>query len=95
MISERRKLRSKELHNLFSSTYITTVLKLRCIRWAENIARNKKLNIYVNYISEDTAVRYIVVYKGLYGVIILTVIKGSEGVTTHDVLCKTGTVCVK
>jgi hypothetical protein len=26
--------------------------------------------------SVDTVVRYIVVYKGLYGVIILTVIKG-------------------
>jgi hypothetical protein len=53
--------------------------------------------------SEDTAVHYIVVYKGLYGVIILRVIKGfcrrvagpsAAGVTTLDVLCKTGTVRV-
>jgi hypothetical protein len=44
---ERRKLRSGELHNLFSSLYITRQIKSRRMRWAGHVARmGEGRNVY-------------------------------------------------
>jgi hypothetical protein len=75
MISERRKLRSKELHNLYYSPYATRVLKSKCIIWGRNVARIKEIKSHEKCLYEDLKGRDIVVYIGLFEMIILTVMK--------------------
>ena len=43
LMLERRKLHSEEIHSLNSSPNIAMVLKSRCLKWAGNVARFKKV----------------------------------------------------
>jgi hypothetical protein len=41
-----RRLHNEELHNLYTSPYITRVMKLRKMRWVGNVADMKEINAY-------------------------------------------------
>jgi hypothetical protein len=41
-----RKLHNEELHNLYSSPSIVTMIKSRRMRWAGHVARMEKRNAY-------------------------------------------------
>jgi hypothetical protein len=42
-----RKLHNKELHNLYSSPSIITMIKLKGMRWARNVARMGRRGMHI------------------------------------------------
>jgi hypothetical protein len=48
MVVEWRRLHNKELHNLYPSSNIITVIKSRRMRWAGHVARMEEMkNFYI------------------------------------------------
>jgi hypothetical protein len=47
IIGSWRELHNEELHNLYFSSYVITMMKPRRMRWARNVARmREKRNVY-------------------------------------------------
>jgi hypothetical protein len=44
-----RKQHNEELHNLYSSTSIITMIKSRIIRWARHVARIRRIGLHIGY----------------------------------------------
>jgi hypothetical protein len=44
-----RKLRDEELHNLYSSPSIITIIKPRKMRWAEHVARLERREMHIGF----------------------------------------------
>ena len=66
VISERRKLRSKELHNMYSLPYITRVVKLWCMRWAGNLEDTKAIKNTKIFVWGLTVTWYCGVHRHLW-----------------------------
>ena len=66
VISERRKLRSKELHNMYSLPYITRVVKLWCMRWAGNVADTKAIKNTKIFVWGLTVTWYFGIHRRLW-----------------------------
>jgi hypothetical protein len=52
-----RKLHNEELHNLYSSTNIIRMIKLRRMRWARHVARMGRRGMHIEYWWEYTKER--------------------------------------
>jgi hypothetical protein len=68
---ERRKLHSEEIHSLNSSPNIAMVLKSRCLKWAGNVARFKKITKTRTIFVWKLRRRDLVGHTGLCRVIVL------------------------
>jgi hypothetical protein len=52
-----RKLHNEEIHNLYSSPNIIRMIKSRRMRWAENVARMGKRNVYRTLVGKPEGKR--------------------------------------
>jgi hypothetical protein len=57
VIGGRRKLHIEELHNLYPSPNIITVIKSRRMRWAGNVARMGKRGMHIGFWCESQKIR--------------------------------------
>jgi hypothetical protein len=49
IIGSWRKLHNEELHNLYFSTYVITMMKPRWMRWDRNVARMGRRGMHIGF----------------------------------------------